>query len=134
MDGPTQSTAGLIDSNILIDSSRGVVAAALFVQARFNAGELLISVVSGMEMVQGSRNLAELQRVRQLLQNAIIVPLSDDASMRALHLMDQFYLSHGLVIADALIAATALDRGLILYTRTVRHFQMIPGLDVQRPY
>jgi predicted nucleic acid-binding protein len=38
-----------------------------------------------------------------------------------------------LLIADALIAATALELGLTLYTRNVRDFQMIPGLVV-RPY
>ena len=48
--------------------------------------------------------------------------------------MDSFFLSHGLVIPDALIAATALEHGLALYTRNVRDFQMIPSLTLVRPY
>jgi predicted nucleic acid-binding protein len=48
--------------------------------------------------------------------------------------MQRFYLSHGLLIPDALIAATALDYGVTLYTKNVRHFLMIPGLTVVRPY
>jgi predicted nucleic acid-binding protein len=48
--------------------------------------------------------------------------------------MDSFFLSHGLLIADALIAATALELGLTLYTPNVRDFQLIPALKVVRPY
>jgi predicted nucleic acid-binding protein len=48
--------------------------------------------------------------------------------------MQRFYLSHGLLIPDALIAATALDYGITLYTKNVRHFRMISGLTVVRPY
>ena len=45
-----------------------------------------------------------------------------------------FGLSASFVSPDALIAATALDRGATLYTRNLRHFQMIPGLAVIPPY
>ncbi len=48
--------------------------------------------------------------------------------------MESYFLSHGLLIPDALIAATALDQALPLYTKNVRHFQMIPLLSVTRPY
>ena len=48
--------------------------------------------------------------------------------------MQRFYLSHGLLIPDALIAATALDYEVTLYAENVYHFLMIPGLTVVRPY
>ncbi len=38
------------------------------------------------------------------------------------------------MIPDALIAATAVDHNLTLYTKNTRHFQMIPQLTVVRPY
>jgi predicted nucleic acid-binding protein len=53
---------------------------------------------------------------------------------RAHQLMNSFFLSHGLLIPDALIAATALELGLTLCTKNIRHFQMIEGLEVSRPY
>ena len=49
-------------------------------------------------------------------------------------LMESFYHSHGLHLADALIAATALEYDLTLYTRNVRHFRMIPRLTISQPY
>lgn len=48
--------------------------------------------------------------------------------------MDSYFLSHGLLIPDALIAATAVEEGLTLFTRNLRHFQMIPGLTAIAPY
>jgi hypothetical protein len=44
------------------------------------------------------------------------------------------FLSHGLLIPDALIAATALEFNLTLCTKNIRHFQMIPDLELFRPY
>ena len=39
----------------------------------------------------------------------------------------------GIRLPDALIAATALERGLILTTRNVRDFKAVPGLRVRPP-
>jgi len=58
----------------------------------------------------------------------------DFLSWRAYQLMHSFFLSHGLLIPDALIAATALELGLTLCTKNIRHFQMIENLEVFRPY
>ena len=48
--------------------------------------------------------------------------------------MQSFSLSHGLLLPGALIAATALEDDWKLYTKNVRHFRMIPGLNIVRPY
>jgi len=45
-----------------------------------------------------------------------------------------FHKSHGLVIPDALIAATAVTNNLELVSNNVRHFAMIPELRLHRPY
>ncbi|MGH2585182.1 MAG: type II toxin-antitoxin system VapC family toxin [Dehalococcoidia bacterium] len=124
----------LIDIDIFIDDARGIPAATAFLTARLAAGDLRMSVMSAMELVQGCRDRAALARVRQLLQSVTIVPVDAATSQTALQLMDTYFLSHGLLIADALIAATALEHGLTLYTRNVRDFQMIPSLIVKRPY
>jgi predicted nucleic acid-binding protein len=39
----------------------------------------------------------------------------------------------GIRLPDALIAATALERGLILTTRNMRDFEGVPGLRVRPP-
>ena len=49
-----------------------------------------------------------------------------------MRLIDQYALSDGLQLGDALIAATALEDGLPLLTANVKHFGSIEGLDVER--
>jgi predicted nucleic acid-binding protein len=68
-----------------------------------------------------------------LLRRTTVLPVESGVSQRRA-LMDTFFLSHGLLIPDALIAATALEHGLTLYTRNVRDFQMVPSLVVKQPY
>jgi predicted nucleic acid-binding protein len=43
--------------------------------------------------------------------------MSAAASQIAYQLMESFFLSHGLLIPNALIAVTALEHGLILHTK-----------------
>lgn len=133
MVGPTEPER-LIDTDILVDYTRGVDAAAEFLNEQLSLLQFRVSVVTAMELVQGVRNLTQLRTTQQLLDQATIVLVSDSISLAAYRLMETYRLSHGLMIADALIAATALDQDMVLYTRNVRHFQMIPGLDVRRPY
>ncbi len=130
----TVGAAGLIDTDILIDAARGVAAAVAFVAAQRAGGGVHISVISAMELVAGCQNKRDLAAVQQFLQAVVTVPVSSTTSQAASALMETFFLSHGLLIPDALIAATAQEMGATLYTKNIRHFQMIPSLAVVRPY
>jgi len=87
-----------------------------------------------MELIVGSRNKIELSQTRRFLEPVRILPVDPNISDTAYSLIQTFPLSHGLMIPDALIAATALENGLTLMTNNTRHFQMIPKLEVVRPY
>jgi predicted nucleic acid-binding protein len=126
--------AGLIDTDILIDSGRGVGEARQFVSEQHTAGAVRISIISAMELIRGCRNARELRQVQTLLAEMTVLPVSVAASETAYRLIEALYLSHGLAVPDALIAATAIEHGLAVYTRNVRHFEPISGLKVIRPY
>ena len=87
-----------------------------------------------MELVVGCRNKAELIQLKQFLQKCMVLPVTSTASQIAYQLMESFFFSHGLLMPDALIAATVQEHGLTLYTKNARHFNMMPGLTVIRPY
>lgn len=53
-------------------------------------------------------------------------------SSRASLLVEAHFHSHHLLLADALIAATALQHGLPLLTGNHKHYRNLPGLDVQK--
>jgi predicted nucleic acid-binding protein len=95
---PTSNIAGLIDTDILIDATRGVVDAAAFLTAQHAATGVRISIISAMELVEGCQNKAKLAQVQQFLQRVTILPVSATASQTAYQLMESFFLSHGLLI------------------------------------
>ena len=125
----------LADSTILIDLSRGNEEAILFCDdARKKGQNIAISVMSSMELVIGCRNKRELNKAWKFLSGFIVIDISIPISKRAYQLMLQFNMSHGLIIPDAFIAATALEENLELVTSNVRHFEMIPGIALKKPY
>lgn len=124
----------MIDTDILIDALRGLTASVNFLAHQHAAGGISISIISAMELIAGCRNGAELRQIQSFAGNLVVLPITSSSSQTARQLMESYFLSHGLLIPDALIAATALDQALPLYTKNVRHFQMIPLLSVTRPY
>ena len=126
-------TAGVIDSNILIDAMNGIVDAFAFLEDQQMA-EIKISIVSAMELIVGCRNKLEMTELQKFFQKCTFLPVTATISQIAFQLMQLFYLSHGLTLPDALIAATAIEHDLTLYTRNTRHFRMIPQLKISQPY
>ena len=129
----TIHTDGVIDSNILIDAMNGIVDAVAFL-AEQQVAETQISIVSAMELIAGCRNKTEMRELQRFFQRCTFLPVTATASQVAFQLMESFYLSHGLILPDALIAATAMEHDLTLYTRNTRHFRMIPQLEINQPY
>ena len=130
----TPHAAALIDSDVLIDAARGHLEARVFLNDQSRAFHVQISTISAMELIVGCRNKIELSQTKRFLEPVRILPVNPNISGTAYDLIQEFTLSHGLMIPDALIAATALENGLTLMTKNTRHFQMIPKLEVVRPY
>ena len=87
-----------------------------------------------MELIAGCRDKEEVAKIRKLVAEFTLLHLSPTASAHGYEFMLLFNKSHGLVIPDALIAATAVTNNLELVSNNVRHFAMIPELRLQRPY
>jgi predicted nucleic acid-binding protein len=132
MEGTTY-TNGVIDTDILIDATKRHQDATIFLVRQQVVG-IQISIISAIELVVGCRNKVELTQTQKFLQDCTVLPVTANASQIAYRLVESFYLSHGLIMADAFIAATALAYDLTLYTRNTRHFRMIPQLKINQPY
>jgi len=125
----------LVESTILIDFLRGHEEAIEFLDhARKNNGEMAISVISSMELIIGCRDKVDLQKTQKFLSEFEIIDISIPISRKTYQLIIQYSKSHGLVIPDAFIAGTALEENLKLVTSNVRHFEMISGVTIQKPY
>ena len=120
----------IFDTDVLIWFFRGNAAAAEFLEKQTDRE---VSIVSIMELHQGSRSRDESRVIRRFFQdNAFrIIPINEAISHLAATLIEDHARSHGLQVADALIAATARETASILATGNVRHFRSIPGLQLK---
>jgi hypothetical protein len=124
----------LIDTDVMIDAGRGLSAAVTLLQQQQAVSGIRISVITAMELIRGCRHARELTVVQSAVASFTVLPITPAISQRAHQLVAAFYLSHAMSIPDALIAGTALEHTVPLYSRNVRHFQMIPGLVITPPY
>ncbi|NTU64962.1 MAG: type II toxin-antitoxin system VapC family toxin, partial [Chloroflexi bacterium] len=99
----------IADTDILIDAGRGLADAVACLQDIEKRSTLAISVVTQMELLVGCQNKAELRALDRFLKRFQIVKLTEPISDTAIDLLRRYRLSHGLLIADNLIAATALS-------------------------
>lgn len=120
----------IVDTDILIDVGRGVNEAIACLQRLEKQSPLAVSVVTQMELIVGCRNKAEQKQIEKFLKRFNHLKLSEIVSDTATDLLRQYRLSHGLLIADSLIAATALAFGVELITKNQRDYQFISGLKL----
>jgi predicted nucleic acid-binding protein len=118
----------IFDTDVLIWASRGNIRAARIIDS---ASDRALSVVSLMELLQGARSGLEVRQLKESLRKLQIrvLPLSEHIGSNAAALMEQHSLAHGIQLADALIAATAIESGHPLCTGNVKHFRPIRALS-----
>lgn len=118
----------LIDTDILVDAGRGTPEALTFLQLLERSTCLAVSVITQMELVVGCRNKKELKVLERFMSRFQILKLSESVSDKAVDLLKSYRLSHGILIPDALIAATALDLDSSFVTKNQRDYRFIEGL------
>ena len=120
----------LVDTDVLIWFLRGQNSARDAI-ARCRSVEL--SAVSYMELVQGVRDKKELRMLRRTigLNGWRILPLTEEIGHRATHYVENYALSNGIRMADALIAASAVQSDATLMTANVRHYKCIPDITLE---
>jgi predicted nucleic acid-binding protein len=117
-----------VDTDILIDVGRGIDEAATCLQAIEQQSAMAISVVTQMELIVGCRNKSELNALEHFLNRFAIVGINDNISQTAVDLLKRYRLSHCLLIADALIAATAIFEDSSLISKNQRDYRFIESL------
>ena len=120
----------LIDTDVIIDLVRGNDAVNGQVNSLLQECSLYISTISVMEILIGARNKNEVRYWSSIIDMCTPLELNETIGVVALDLIKNYHHSHGLGIPDALIAATALTEEIVLYTKNVKHFQMIPELKL----
>ncbi len=120
----------IIDTDILINVGRGDINSIDCLEKLARTSELAISVITQMELIVGVRDKIELQILTKFLKRFQILELNGQISRNAIDLLERYRLSHGLLIPDALIAATAIVFDQNFITKNQKDFRFIDGLNL----
>ena len=120
----------LIDTDVLIWFLRGRNSA---LDAIRRCPSVELSMVSYMELVQGVHDKKELRMLLRTIRinEWRILPLTENIGHRATLYIENYALSDGMRVADALIAASAVQSGAALMTANVRYYKCIPDITLE---
>ncbi|MEA2548534.1 MAG: hypothetical protein QOE42_1132 [Chloroflexota bacterium] len=120
----------LCDTTVIIDILRGLEPAVTWARALHERPAC--SEVTRVEILRGMRT-QERRATGRLFGTIAWIPIDEAIARRAGELGRTWRRSHqGIATADLIIAASAQEHGHELATLNVKHFPMIPGL--QLPY
>ena len=120
----------LIDTDILIDVANEDLTAITRLADESKKTVLSVSIITVMELIVGCRNKSELQKLNRFLSQFHYSTLNQEISDLGIQLMQDYYLSHGLMIPDALIAATAIDYNIPLLSKNQKDYCFISSLNL----
>lgn len=123
----------VVDTDILIDSARSIQVAIDKLESLTNDYSIAISIITKMELIVGCRNKNELQNLEKFLRNYTLIPVNENISHKAVELLINYKLSHGLLIPDAFIAATAISINGYLLSKNQSDYRFINELNLH-PY
>ena len=117
----------LADTNVLIELFKGNQSVLADLQ-QIGPHNIAVSAVTMMELYCGALNKLELQRIRKYLSSFHLCRIEPEVSGRATLLIERYAKSYGLLIPDALIAATAMVKSYPLMTLNLKDFRYMDGL------
>jgi len=120
----------IFDTDIFIWIQRGNAKAARAVERE---DERLLSVQTYMELLQCAANRKQHMHTKSFLVDFGFrtLPLTENIGHRAAVYVEEYGLSHGVLVGDAIIAATATETNLVLCTSNAKHFRPIKDLKLR---
>ena len=116
----------LIDTDVLVDFFRGYSKAVAFVNA--NSSQIILSSIVVAELYAGVKGESELNVLENFISLFPVIPVTIDIAKTGGLYKCNYGKSHGVSLADTIIAATCEAENAKLKTLNVKHYPMIRGL------
>jgi predicted nucleic acid-binding protein len=119
----------MFDTDVFIWVQRGNSKAAALIDAE---AERFLSVQTLMELLQCAKNRGQQRTVKKFLADLgfTVLPLTENIGHRALVYIEEYGISSGMRAGDAIVAATAIENGLMLATGNGKHFRPVKDLEL----
>lgn len=125
--------AAIIDTNILIDHLKGKLEAREFLKKLIEDDvRILCSVITIIELLSGMQP-EEKEQLDLFLSFFHKLGVDAEAAEIAGEYMYEYRKSHGINMADAIIAASARQTGIALYTLNKKRYPM-QDIEVVKPF
>jgi len=95
--------------------------------------DAVIDTIVYIECLQGSKSNHEKRVIEKYLTRFPLLSITPTASIKAVELIRNYSNSYGLMLPDALIAATALENDLTIVTYNVDDFKFVQDLKWLKP-
>lgn len=116
----------LLDTDVLIDFLRGYDKAVDYVTA--NSHKIILSSIVVAELYAGVKGAAELTALDNFISLFTVIPVTSEIARVGGLFKRDYAKSHGVGLADAIIAATCESENAALKTLNVKHYPMMKGL------
>lgn len=122
----------LIDTDVLIDFFRGLSTASVFLEKVIKSDICYLSVITVAELYAGVKEGKERALLESFLKSFSIVHIDTTIALKGGLYRRDFGKSHGVGLADALIAATSESQNARLVSLNIKHFPMLKNIYI--PY
>ena len=116
----------LPDTDVLVDFFRGYSKAVTFVNT--TASRIILSAIVVAELYAGVKEDEEKSTLDAFVALFRVIPVTTEIAKTGGIFKRAYAKSHGVGIADAIIAATAETENAELKTLNIKHYPMIKGL------
>lgn len=116
----------LVDTDVLVDFLRGFEKATDFIDKC--CSKIILSSIVVAELYAGVKGANELTVLENFISIFRVVPITAEIAKAGGLYKRDFGKSHGVGLADAILAATADKEKAELKTLNVKHYPMIEGL------
>lgn len=114
----------LVDTNIFAAIFRGDAV----LQQTIETLDPAVCTIIYLELIQGQISKSDVKKIETYLATFDFVPFAPNISDRAVDLIRRYSNSHGLLLADAIIAATCLEEKLDPVTFNKQDVRFISGV------
>ncbi len=117
----------LLDTDVLVDFFRGHVKAVAFIND--SSDRIILSAIVVAELFAGVKEGAEQGTIEEFVSLFRVVPVNPEIAKAGGLYKNKFGRSHGVGLADAILAASVEAENAELKTLNTKHYPMLKGLS-----